>query len=166
MKKLLPLLLISTLAAGEHDLKRLKYNNPGLTVDLDVGLDVGLWAWPPPMDWDNDSDLDHIISCSDKPYNGTYFFENSGGSKLPVFKKAIRIGKDTSNVHVSYPNGKSVVVLRGAHLKDFVGKGYGETEQLYKGQFTEGFGHVRAKQWKIASSTTKNKERSRGALAA
>jgi hypothetical protein len=117
MKKFLPLLLISTLAAGEHDLKRLKYNNPG-------------------------------------------------GSKLPVFKKAIRIGKGTSNVHASYPNGEPVVLLRGAHLKDFVGKGYGETEQLYKGQLTEGFGHVRAKQWKMASSTTKNKERSRGALAA
>lgn len=51
----------------------LKYNHPGLTVDLGVGL----WAWPMPMDWDQDGDLDLIVSSPDTPYNGTYFFENT-----------------------------------------------------------------------------------------
>ena len=90
---LVSLLLLTPVLAEESDLQRLKYNNPGLTVDLGVGL----WAWPLPMDWDGDGDLDLIVSCPDKPYNGTYFFENPGGSKMPTFKKAVRIGKGTFN---------------------------------------------------------------------
>jgi hypothetical protein len=35
-------------------LKRIKYNKPGLVVDLGSGL----WAWPVPMDYDNDGDND------------------------------------------------------------------------------------------------------------
>ncbi|MFH1884232.1 MAG: hypothetical protein ABIL62_16160 [Planctomycetota bacterium] len=31
-------------------IERVKYNNPGLIVDLGVGL----WAWPLPMDYDSD----------------------------------------------------------------------------------------------------------------
>ncbi|NJM55159.1 MAG: VCBS repeat-containing protein, partial [Verrucomicrobiae bacterium] len=55
------------------ELERLKYNNPGLVVDLGVGL----WAWPLPMDFDGDGDLDLVVNCPDKPYNGVYFFENA-----------------------------------------------------------------------------------------
>jgi len=146
MKKLIPLLFATNLAAQEPDLQPLKYNHPGLTVDLGVGL----WAWPLPMDWDNDGDLDLVVSCPDKPYNGTYFFENPGGSKMPVFKKAVRIGKGLFNIHASYPNGKPVVLLPGEHALDFVGKGLGKTEKLYQGQLTKGPGQVRAKQWKMA----------------
>ena len=50
--------------------QRLKYNNPGLKVDLGVGL----WAWPLPMDYDGDGDNDLLVSCTDVPYNGIYFF--------------------------------------------------------------------------------------------
>src|SRR4051794_13892565 len=53
-------------------LERVRYNHPGLHVDLAVGL----WAWPLPMDYDGDGDLDLLVSCPDKPYNGMYFFEN------------------------------------------------------------------------------------------
>jgi hypothetical protein len=60
-------------------LQRLPYRNPGLVVDLGVGL----WAWPLPMDFDGDGDLDLVVNCPDKPYNGTYVFENPGGGKLP-----------------------------------------------------------------------------------
>jgi len=115
---LLPLILLSA-QAEEHDLKRLKYNHPGLSVDLGVGL----WAWPLPMDWDGDGDLDLVVSCPDKPYNGTYLFENPGGKKMPVFKKAVRIGKGNSNIQVSYPGKDPVVLLPGAHLLDFAGQG-------------------------------------------
>ena len=31
------------------------------------------------MDFDGDGDLDLVVNCPDKPYNGTYFFENPGG---------------------------------------------------------------------------------------
>ena len=55
------------------ELERLKYNHPGLIVDLGVGL----WAWPLPMDFDGDGDLDLVVNCPDKPSNGVYFFENA-----------------------------------------------------------------------------------------
>ena len=58
------------IAAGQ-DLTPLKYNHPGLVVDLGVGL----WAFPLPMDYDGDGDYDLVVSCPDRPYNGTYFFE-------------------------------------------------------------------------------------------
>ena len=52
-------------------LQRIRYNNPGLVVDLGVGL----WAWPLPMDYDQDGDYDLVVSCPDKPYNGIYFLK-------------------------------------------------------------------------------------------
>jgi predicted neuraminidase len=59
---------------SSQTLTRLPYNNPGLVVDLGVGL----WAWPLPVDFDGDGDLDLVVNCPDKPYNGLYFFENPG----------------------------------------------------------------------------------------
>ena len=64
------------------ELQRLQYNHPNLVVDLGVGL----WAWPMPMDFDKDGDFDLVVVCPDKPFNGTYFFENKQGNvKMPVF---------------------------------------------------------------------------------
>ena len=65
--------LASTVAAD--GLIQLKYNNPGLTVDLGVGL----WAWPVPCDADGDGDFDLIVSCPDTPSNGIWLFENVTG---------------------------------------------------------------------------------------
>ena len=74
------------------DLQRLKYNHPGLMVDLGVGL----WAWPLPMDFNDNGLTDLLVVCTDMPSNGVYFFENSGrldgDSGLPVFKPAVRLG--------------------------------------------------------------------------
>jgi hypothetical protein len=143
---IVPLLLVSTLAAEEHDLKRLKYNNPGLAVDLGVGL----WASPLPMDWDNDGDLDLIVSCPDKPYNGTYLFENPGGSKMPVFKKAVKIGEGYTNIRVSSPEGKPIVLTPGRHWKNFPGKGAIESEAIHHDKLTKKKGNLRARQWQAA----------------
>ena len=89
MKSLLSFLSLVSLAASST-LTPLKYNNPGLVVDLGVGL----WAWPLPMDFDGDGDLDLVVNCPDKPYNGIYFFENASGdtakTKMPIFKPAKR----------------------------------------------------------------------------
>ncbi|MFM7128315.1 MAG: VCBS repeat-containing protein, partial [bacterium] len=84
------LLIVSSIGATaqDNDLERLPYNNPGLVVDLGVGL----WAEPLPIDFDNDGDRDLVVLCPDKPYNGLYFFENPGGNaKRPVFKAAVRL---------------------------------------------------------------------------
>src|SRR5690554_4408531 len=58
-----------------EDLHRIAYHNPDITVDLGVGL----WAIPLPMDFDDDGDLDLVVSCPDFPFNGIYFFENKAG---------------------------------------------------------------------------------------
>ncbi|YCM42647.1 VCBS repeat-containing protein [Verrucomicrobiaceae bacterium 227] len=146
MKKLIPLIFVTSLAAEEPDLQPLKYNHPGLTVDLGVGL----WAWPLPMDWDGDGDLDLLVSCPDKPYNGIYFFENPGGSKMPVFKKAVRIGAGPTNIRVSYPEGKPLVFTPGRQWPGFVGQGATDAVSVYKDKLTTQKGNIRARQWQAA----------------
>jgi hypothetical protein len=111
-------------------LEPLKYNHPGLVVDLGVGL----WAWPLPMDFDGDGDLDLVVNCPDKPYNGTYFFENASGdtarAKMPVFKPAKRISKGMQNVQVSYVEGKPVVLSPGKAHPDFLKTGLDQEVKL------------------------------------
>src|SRR6476660_7954342 len=103
--------------AGE--LARLKYNHPGLIVDLGVGL----WAWPVPCDADNDGDFDLIVSCPDKPSNGVWLFENDTGDtrqhKLPVFKPARKLSKTVHYVMPSYVGGRMRVLSPGKEYRDF-----------------------------------------------
>lgn len=125
-------LLFATLAPGARaeNLERLKYNHPGLVVDLGVGL----WAWPLPMDFDGDGDLDLVVNCPDKPYNGVYFFENSNGdtanNKLPVFKPGRRISKGLQNVQVSYVTGGARVLSPGMEYTDFLKMGLEKGRKL------------------------------------
>ncbi|WP_337173059.1 nuclear transport factor 2 family protein [Paludisphaera sp.] len=117
------LMTIAPAMTRAQDLERLKYNNPGLVVDLGVGL----WAWPLPMDFDGDGDLDLVVNCPDKPYNGVYFFENASGPtsdrKLPVFKPGRRISKGLQNVQVSHVDGRPRVLSPGAEHPDFLRSG-------------------------------------------
>lgn len=121
-------LLVQVAAAA--GLERLKYNHPGLVVDLGVGL----WAWPLPMDFDGDGDLDLVVNCPDKPYNGVYFFENATGdtakNKLPVFKPARRISKGLQNVQVSFVDGKPRVLSPGNEYPDFLKSGLDSPQKL------------------------------------
>jgi hypothetical protein len=118
------LILLSIISA--RALEPLKYNNPGLTVDLAVGL----WAWPLPMDFDGDGDLDLVVVCPDKPYSGTYVFENASGGKFPVFKPARRISKALTNVQVSYVDGKPRVLAPGSEFPDFLKTGLEHATKL------------------------------------
>jgi hypothetical protein len=92
-------LLLGPCLARAASLERIKFNHPGLVVDLGVGL----WAWPMPMDWDGDGDLDLLVACPDQPYNGVYFFENPAGRgvKFPVFRPARRLGPATADMTLS-----------------------------------------------------------------
>ena len=125
-------LLFATLAPGvrAENLERLKYNHPGLVVDLGVGL----WAWPLPMDFDGDGDLDLVVNCPDKPYNGVYFFENVSGdtakNKMPEFKPGRRISKGLQNVQVSYVNGQPRVLSPGTEYPDFLKTGLEQGRKL------------------------------------
>jgi hypothetical protein len=107
------------------DLERLKYNHPGLVVDLGVGL----WAFPLPMDFDGDGDLDLVVSCPDKPYNGTYFFENPGGT-FPVFKPARRISLGLTNVSPSYVGSRVRVLSPANEYPDFLASGLEKPAKL------------------------------------
>ncbi len=129
------LMAILTLSVCANDFERLTYNHPGLEVDLGVGL----WAWPLPLDYDNDGDLDLLVSCPDKPYNGTYYFENLStpstlnkltfgllGSKtcrLPLFAPGKRISKGYTNIAVSYVDGVSRILTNGREFKDYQSAG-------------------------------------------
>lgn len=131
---------------------RVQYNNPGLVVDLGVGL----YAWPLPLDYDGDGDIDLVVSCPDVPYNGTYFFENPGGSaKDPIFRPGVRIGPGVDNVQISYVGGDTYVLSPGVRYADFRTHQFEHKLPL---PFAEEFhaqevvpnqqGDIRANQWK------------------
>ncbi len=96
-------------------LKIVEYNNPGLVVDLGVGL----WAWPIPMDFDDDGDMDLLVSCPDKPSNGVYFFENLTGGAAPLFSPGRRLGGALKDVQVSYIDDQPRVLIPGYELIHF-----------------------------------------------
>ena len=133
-------------APARGGLERVRYNHPGLVVDLAVGL----WAWPLPMDYDGDGDLDLVVSCSDKPSNGTYFFENPGGDvRHPVFKPAVKVGPGFSNIQASYVNDQVRLLVPGRELVRYKETGFGQTAKIYPTTNVHP-NKVRANQWKLA----------------
>ena len=132
MRTLLALLLLVFVAHSSRadGLEQLKYNHPGLTVDLGVGL----WAWPIPCDADGDGDYDLIVSCPDKPSNGVWLFENVSGdtakNKLPVFKPAKKLSSTVHYVMPSYAEGKLRVLSPGVEYPHFTTKGTDEKRAL------------------------------------
>jgi hypothetical protein len=134
-------------SSPEPDLERLLYNHPGLVVDLGVGL----WATPMPMDYDRDGDLDLVVVCSDKPYNGTWFFENPGDSRWPVFKPGRRIGPGPRNVQVSYVDGEPRVLVPGHEYVDFLDSALERLVPIHpETRVHEAEGGVRANHWRYA----------------
>lgn len=131
------------------DWQRVSYNHPGLTVDLGVGL----WAYPLPMDYDRDGDMDLVVVCGDKPYNGTYLFENTSGPgvTMPVFKKSVRIGKGGRYVTVSHIDGEPRVLVPGREVIDFNSKPFTQFKALpVKQPIHVTKGKIRANQWSYA----------------
>ena len=133
--------------SSTEDLLPMKYNNPGLIVDLGVGL----WAWPLPMDYDGDGDLDLVVSCPDTPFNGLYFFENtsSAGEKMPVFEPPVKIGPGEKHLQVCYVNREARVLGRGIEYRNFKDAVLKEPVKLYpKNQLEDEFEQIRFSQWK------------------
>jgi hypothetical protein len=110
---------IVSAASNPPPFERIKYNNPGLRTDVGVGL----WGWPIPTDYNHDGLMDLIVVCSGKPYNGTYFYENTGmtdpESGLPLLKAGVRLGRGIDSPQISYVDGKEVVMTEGAVYPDF-----------------------------------------------
>lgn len=129
------------------DLEPLRYHQPGLVVDLGVGL----WAWPLPMDFDGDGDLDLVVSCPDKPSNGLYYFENptqDPSVKMPVFRPAVRLGATGHNVQVSFVDGEPRVLRENFEYPEFRTQGVsqGGRKVYEKGRFHPG--RTRARMWR------------------
>ena len=124
---LVVVLLLPVICAAQQ-LQPLKYNHPGLAVDLGVGL----WAWPVPCDADGDGDYDLLVACPDKPSNGVWFFENTSGdtaaNPYPVFKSAKRISHAVHYVMPSYVDGELRVLTPGFEYSDFGKSGLTATD--------------------------------------
>lgn len=143
-------------SAHAQGLEPLKYNHPGLVVDLGAGL----WAYPIPVDADGDGDFDLIVSCPDKPSNGVWLFENATGdtakNKLPTFKPARRLSGTVHYVMPSYVEGQLRVLSPGHEYKNFTRTGLAEKVKLgvpanfYKPQWKQPKGpKVRHNQWRL-----------------
>ncbi|MFA6451093.1 MAG: VCBS repeat-containing protein [bacterium] len=145
-------LLVSPAPAVSGELQPIEFNNPGLVVDLAVGL----WAWPLIMDFDNDGDLDLIVSCPDTPYNGAYFFENSDDKSLmPVFEPGEWFGNGLKNLRASYTDSGVRVTDSSYEYTDFIKKGFNApvpfpiSHGLHKDLLGIGR-HIRDSQWSYA----------------
>lgn len=147
--------LATALRISAAEFERIKYNNPGLIVDLGVGL----WAWPIPVDADDDGDLDIIVSCPDKPYNGIWLFENpSGHMTFPTFKPARRLSKAVHYVCPSYVDSKLRVLTPGLEYPDFLQSGLDlpvklstpNTTEIHTNRFGRkpGVSKIRHNQWR------------------
>lgn len=109
------------------ELQRLKYNHPGLVVDLGAGL----WAWPLPVDMNGDGLIDMVIDEEDVPYNGVYVYEHPvTKDKMPVFKPARRLSDGMINAQVSYVDGKPHVLTSGKEYPDFINSGLSKPVEL------------------------------------
>lgn len=110
----------TTISGTAAELQRIKFNHPGLIVDVGVGL----WAWPLPMDYNGDGLMDLLVASSGKPYNGVYFFENTGitdpENGLPLMKAGVRLGKALNAAQVSFVDDKPVVTTAGRVFPDFL----------------------------------------------
>lgn len=135
---------IGSAALQAEELEQLTYHHPQLEVDLGVGL----WAWPLPMDYDGDGDMDLLVSCPDKPSNGTYFFENRSDGKqvMPVFEPGVRLGKGYHNTCLSSVNGTPRVLVSGREVVDFKKNGFDKLTALPVKRDVHG-SKVRANQW-------------------
>lgn len=132
------------IAQDGPDLVPLTYNDPDLVVDLGVGL----WAHPVPMDYDGDGDFDLVVSCPDKPFNGTWFFENPDGNvKMPVFLPPVKVGPGYHSLRVSRVNDKTVVMTPARVFQDFPANQFRAPQKLKVPVKAMDARKTRANQW-------------------
>ncbi len=114
------------------NLVRIKYNNSDLK-STDLG--VGLWAWPFAVDFDKDGDLDLLVNCPDKPFNGLWLFENTSGAKNPVLKSPVKLAESQRNLQLSVENGEFVAMTPNIKYPGFFKTFYQKSDTLFTKDF-------------------------------
>lgn len=132
--------------AALRKLERVRYNHPGLRVDLGVGL----YAFPLPLDWDGDRDLDLVVTCPDRPYNGTYLFENKEGRKrMPAFEPARRLGPGPAQATLSWVDGTPRVLAGRREFTNFMQGDFQKARMVYPTDALVPIQHRRANAWRF-----------------
>jgi hypothetical protein len=144
--QVIALVLLATCdVAAADDFVRLEYRNPGLTVDLGAGL----WAWPAAVDYDRDGDLDLLVSCPDKPFKGTYLFENPGDAATSLVLKApVRVGPGHLYMTPSRMGDDVRLLVPGRELVDYRNAGFARLEPIGPRDNVHDE-PVRANQWQL-----------------
>jgi len=134
----------SAAADNAPKLKRMRFNNPGLVVDLGVGL----WGNPLPMDADGDGELELYVASMGKPDRGIYAFKPLDDGPGPMrFAPGEKVSTAMHNLRTARTHdGKWVVVSPGRIYTDFANHGLSKYVQIdYEKPFYSG----RANQWSI-----------------
>jgi hypothetical protein len=81
---------------------------------------VGLWPHPSAFDFDDDGDIDLVIGCADRPYNGTYLFRNIGSNDKPLYDIAEWFGPGPRELVAADFNGDEAIdlVVKGGYYSD------------------------------------------------
>lgn len=126
---------------------RVKYNHPGLIVDLGTGLMARASAAV--LDHDGDGYDDLILFCDDKPWSGTYLFRNTGeGGDDPIFEPPVRLGDAAEHLQASYVHGKLHILDRATAYTDFASRLFDAPVKLPLPDNVHDRERIRANQWR------------------
>lgn len=145
----------NTLSAGEEQageeqagdsgrqLSRIKYNNPGLRVDLGVGL----WAVPLPADVTGDGHNELLVGSGGRPYNGIFLFEGATEETGPeLFNPGKRLSRSPAryNMRISHLNDTWIITQPGIAYPDYKNTYLDNPEEI---PYEPDFPFTRANQW-------------------
>ena len=125
-----PAFALAQETVNSEGLVRMAVNNP----EAEAYLAVGLWSWIVPADVDEDGFVDLIVSCEDVPYNGVWYFRNTGDDPVkPTFEATRRLSNGVINVQPSWVDGKLRVLTPGNEYPDFIHSGVSKPTPLMSG---------------------------------
>lgn len=130
-------------ADSGRQLSRIEYNNPGLTVDLGVGL----WAVPFPADVTGDGRNELMVGSGGTPYNGIFLFEGATEETGPeLFNPGKRLSRSPAryNMRISHLNDSWIITQPGIAYPDYKNTYLDNPEEI---PYEPDFPFTRANQW-------------------